>query len=49
MELEIKGPKKYLVKLGKHLAKEHPKTKGHISLEGPTHKKKGAHHKLKGF
>jgi len=33
MELEIKGTKKYITWLKKHLEKEHPKTKGKMKLD----------------
>ena len=32
MRLTIKGSKRYLTFMKKHLAKEHPKTKGHMKL-----------------
>lgn len=32
MKLTIKGSKKYVTWLEGHLAKEHPKTKGHMRL-----------------
>lgn len=32
MKATITGSKKYITYLGKHLAKEHPKTKGKIKL-----------------
>lgn len=32
MRMTIKGNKKYVEWLAGHLAKEHPKTKGHIKL-----------------
>lgn len=33
MKLELKGNKKYIEYMSKHLQKEHPKTKGHIKLK----------------
>lgn len=30
--LKIEGTKKYVGYMSKHLAKEHPKTKGHIKI-----------------
>lgn len=38
-ELEIKGKGEYLKRLKKHLAKEHPKTKGKMSIEKIERKK----------
>lgn len=33
MKLELKGSKKYLEYMSKHLQVEHPKTKGHLKLK----------------
>lgn len=38
-ELEIRGSKKYLKYLKKHLEKEHPSTKGKIKIEKKRHKR----------
>ena len=39
-EIEIKGTKKYIKYLSKHLVKEHPSVKKRMKVEGITPKKK---------